>query len=714
MKTNLDINKANFYVAPDGNDQNPGTKEKPFATLDQARLTVRNYKNDNQQEDILVLFREGTYQFTETVNFTLEDSADEGQTITYAAFPGENPVFSSGVSITNWEKLEQDIVPEGLSSELQDKIWVADVPEKLDKFFTLYQGQKRLPRARTEGFVPDIEREEKVDKCTLKYPQGKMKKWSNFNDAEVLVRPNSAWCMNVLPLDSIDEDQCKAYTSVPATYPMKQVRWAEAYGDAVKKNGSVWIENIFEALNKPGEWVLDSENKKIYLWPKGEKPGDDIVAPLLTELIKVEGEINYNDPVDVPVKNLVFTGFTFTHADRFQWDKDHQGWGLQHDWEMFDKPTALVRFRGAENCIINDCNFSNSGGTGIRLDLHCKNNQIKNSIFANLGNVGILLAGYGPGTKDVNKNNKIINNHIHHIGEILWHAVGIFIWQSGENEVINNFIHDTPYTGLVVSGRINWDPEGKRECSKIIRWNEVNEIVDETPVDDDTIGNWIKRERFLHGRKNIIESNEMTRVMQVLGDGNCIYVSGTGKDNIVRNNYLHDCLSQSMGAAIRCDDDQHLTLIENNIIYRNGGSGNGIAIKGVNDIINNFIIDLRPVTHHRGYISLEYMPVNNSIIQKNVIYSKREDTKIYGQNGLDGSKNILKYCNVDYNIYFNQADDQWGENHFDEERKHGVDIFSINADPGFSNIDKQNFDFKDDSPCDELGINSGKIIFYFH
>jgi hypothetical protein len=31
-----------FYIAPGGNDTNPGTEEKPFATLNRARNAVRD------------------------------------------------------------------------------------------------------------------------------------------------------------------------------------------------------------------------------------------------------------------------------------------------------------------------------------------------------------------------------------------------------------------------------------------------------------------------------------------------------------------------------------------------------------------------------------------------------------------------------------------------------------------------------------------------
>lgn len=36
-----DVYSANFYLSPQGNDNNPGTKEKPFATLQKAQEAVR-------------------------------------------------------------------------------------------------------------------------------------------------------------------------------------------------------------------------------------------------------------------------------------------------------------------------------------------------------------------------------------------------------------------------------------------------------------------------------------------------------------------------------------------------------------------------------------------------------------------------------------------------------------------------------------------------
>jgi len=84
------IISPNLYVAPDGDDSNPGTEAKPFATLGHAKDAVRSFKK-NVPKPITVFVREGTYYLSEPLVFTPEDSGIELQPITYAAYPGEKP-----------------------------------------------------------------------------------------------------------------------------------------------------------------------------------------------------------------------------------------------------------------------------------------------------------------------------------------------------------------------------------------------------------------------------------------------------------------------------------------------------------------------------------------------------------------------------------------------------------------------------------------------
>ncbi len=97
-----------LYVAPDGNDGNPGTKEKPFASITRARDAIRRQRTDDGglKEPMIVYLREGTHRLKETVVFGLEDSGTKESPITYAGYPGERAVFSAGVKITGWKKLK--------------------------------------------------------------------------------------------------------------------------------------------------------------------------------------------------------------------------------------------------------------------------------------------------------------------------------------------------------------------------------------------------------------------------------------------------------------------------------------------------------------------------------------------------------------------------------------------------------------------------------
>ena len=305
---------ADFYVAVDGSDKWSGTlaepnaqvNDGPFATLTRARDAVRRLKK-KKSENITVLIRGGKYQLDETIVFGLEDGGKGEGTITYAAFPDETPVFSSGQEITDWQKVTDDLP--GLPKAAVGKLMVADVS---GKFKTLYDAEGMLPRAQSERFVPKGKANE------LRFPKGRLKNWSNVTDVEIVVRPTRKWIMNVLPLASVDEEAGVARTAIPATYAMNKI--------------GCWVENVLEELDKPGEWVLNTKEGKVYLWPRNDSP---VVAPQLIEFLRVEGEVDKQGPKDKPVRNLVFRGLTFQHGDRYTLAKDDAG--TQHDWDMFDK-----------------------------------------------------------------------------------------------------------------------------------------------------------------------------------------------------------------------------------------------------------------------------------------------------------------------------------------------------------------------------------------
>ncbi|WP_159020788.1 right-handed parallel beta-helix repeat-containing protein [Algibacter sp. L3A6] len=478
-----------IYVDIEGDNSGTGSILKPYATLQRAVKASRDLRKTGLVDPIVIYLRGGRHQLNEALVLGIKDGRPEdseittlddygaGETIlpaylTISAYPKEHAVVSAGMPITGWKKVET--TSSGLLLNALGNVWEADMPEGLENFYTLYDSKGRLNRARNNGFSPT----QKGDKTHIYFPEGALKNWENIEDVEVQVRPFRPWVINMLPLKTVDETELVAQTGVSATYGIDKLpSWVHN-----PTGSSIWIENSIEALNEPGEWVVNTKTRKIYLWPVN--PSSDgkpqgILAPTTSELIRVEGQIDYDGPTDKPVNGIAFNGITFTHADRLAWTSDEKrlGLGMQHDWDMFDKPSAMIRFRGAENCEVINCDFLNSGGSGIRLDLFAQRNRIENCEFAHLGEAGILLAGYGAGTKDVNHHNDIINNHIHHFSEITWHSPGIWAWQSGHNHMAHNYVHHSGYAAVLITNRIEPDRSLNGEGGRTIRQNEIPEDV---------------------------------------------------------------------------------------------------------------------------------------------------------------------------------------------------------------------------------------------
>ena len=683
--------KADFYVSTEGSDVWSGTlanpnsnkEDGPFATLERARDAVRELKKETL-EDIVVLIRGGVYQLDKTVVFSIKDSREKGK-ITYEAYPNETPIFSSGQEIKDWKKVTTE--PSGLTEEAKGNLWEAKVS---NKFLTLYDDEGMLPRSQSKGFIaPNA----KNSRNKIYFPKGELNNWSNVKDAEIVVRPHHAWITNILPVESIDLEENSAKTTIDATYSMGHLHF-------IKDAKNVWVENVLNELDEPGEWVLNTKEGKVYVWKRNDSP---IVAPTLNELIKVEGEVDFDGPTDVPVRNIHFKGLTFKHGKRYQLAKDDKG--LQHDWDMLDKDNALVRLRGTENCVVEKCHFLHSGSGAIRVDLHGMENTISDNHIEHMGGGGILLCGYGPGTKDVNKKNIVSNNNIHHVGEVYWHSPGIFLWQSGENRVANNLIHHTDYTPIILSGCMSHFFMRKgRELTGTIRRHELTHLPKEVTRKDVL--------PYLHNRNNKIEYNEIHHGMLRMGDGNAIYIRAAGEGNLIQRNYIHDMVGATqMQAAIRTDGGQTGTMIRENLIYN--CTSQGILTKLDNKVENNIVANI--IAPPRGYyLSVREGPLTGASIKRNIFYSTSKIGRFIdelpagkGRTSEDRRGRALARvmdADTDSNIYFNTVDDKMGKTLLEKNQKNGVDKNSLSVDPLFVDPENGDFTLKPDSPALKLGF----------
>ncbi len=688
-----------IYLSPNGSDTVEGTKKAPFKTFQKALSKAKKSKV-NGAEKVEIILRGGTYHLKESV--VIDYPVEDNLKLVIRNYENEKPIISSGKAITGWKKCTNP--PKGLNKKAIGKVWEADIPENIKKFCTLYKGATRLPRARGKGFKPTMGPNDPNRSSTeLHYPDDTIiRNWSNIEDIELIIMPRCLWIMNVLPLKKVDTEKQIAYTALKGTYPLTQ----ERYHRFPEK--SAWIENAPEALDRPGEWIYNSKQRKLYYWPKEDKP-KNILVPTLKVLVMVKGD----EKTQTPVSNITFKGLTFTHADRNIWDENSKG--LQHDWEMYDENNALLRFRWAKDCKVTECRFTNSGGGGLRFDLYAQNNEISNNEFSHLGGTGILLCGYGPGTMDVNKNNIIHNNHVHHIGEIYWHYSGIHIWQSGYNKIKNNLIHNTPYNAVTISGvdptyfrsDLVWE---KRELVGTINWDQID--FEPGAYGWDVVG------PYLHSRHNIFKHNEIHHAVEVLGDGNGLYIRMCPTGQTVHENYLHHIISKHSAGAIRMDDIQFGCHLYKNIIH--DCTVAGIALKASNFLENNIIANIyteddpRNVKNakFRGYINYfpswgtyeGTPPVSDGKIIKNILLHTGDQKPKFYNDSRDWDKMAVKIEEmfVDKNlIYWKDHPKESKEILNENQKTKGIDKNSIAQNPKLNLTD---FTLNSDSPAFDLGF----------
>jgi len=673
----VDLSGAEISVSVDGE----------IDSLKAARDAVRVMRASGERGDIDVVIHDGTYRLDETLILGLEDSAPTGAVTRFRAAEGARPVISGGRVIEGWQR-----------SELQGgNIWMAKVPwAKGDAFFhCLYDGSTLLRRAQSEKVSVSVDASRRMyagavkDRIEFSYTGDVLKKWKNLEDLEMFGQPTRRWLVNYLGIATVDPKAQTAKLTVPATYNL--------FGNFV-------VENCIDHLDTPGEWALDSQQGILYYWPESGAPGAQIIAPALNELIRVEGvnDASLAGTKDQPVEGIVFEGLSFAHADRQKWLPEDKG--IQHDWNLWDKANGLVRFRGARNCTIRDCIFSDSGSDGVRLDLFCQEISIEDCTFKDLGGTGILLCGYGPGKKDVNKNNRIHNNEITRVGRLFLHSPGVFVWQSGHNHISHNHIYDQAYTGLVISGvrrrffaplfekmgeenpYTRWSfPEGTREHLPTIRWDEITL----SSVED-----WSAYEPYMHARGNVIEFNEVHDCLKLLHDGNCIYLSANGDDNIVRYNVTYN---HPQGAMIRTDDDSHGATVSHNLLFGTMGDS-GIAIKGLNTAQHNVYVNCQKLTGGAGNT------VDPSAeLSRNVFYYTSDAGPKTFHRGLGRVG-----AGLDYNLYYHEMGgaQKTLEGQRAESRTKKADVHSQAGDPLFVDFAHGDFSFREGSPALELDIEA--------
>jgi len=697
---------ADFYVATDGNDQWSGTlpapnaqrTDGPFATLPRARDAIRGLRAIGSQESnvvfaksepgrvgperpgrhaparknehditflrpnkgplerpLVVMVRAGTYFVPEPLVLRPEDSGTETSPVVYQAYPGEKPTISGGRKITEWRDA--------------GKLWTAELPEvKSGKwhFRQLFVDGHRRPRARFPargtlkvaglpprdsgswmGNLPQSKSE--WDKRAFRFKPGDLRKdWTNLEDVEVVVL--QFWMEARLRIKHLDE---KSHVAVFTGSSWRPLTWSWGY----------YVDNCFEGLDTPGSWYLDRKKGVLFYHPL---PGEDIarieaVAPVARQLVRLEGDV----PGNKPVEHVTLRGLRFAFTN----------WTLAPEGYMCTQaeiiPPAAIHADGAVGCRIEQCELEHLGAWGIELRRGCRDNAVVRNLMRDLGAGCVKIGEPNNCQRDAEETCRTLvsDNRMLDSGHVYLGSAGVWIGQSSGNTVSHNEI----------AGPLMW------AVSAGWTWSYF-------PLQ--------------RARDNVIEQNHAHHIgTGILGSHCAIYALGTSPGTVIRNNYIHHVYHseawRGAGEGIILDNGCCGILVENNVVHDAVAGGFGTNFNCFGNIIVNNIFAYGTEYQLTVYGDQPSGPPQpkGEVFARNIL--------LWKEGPLIKEADWPSFATLwDYNLYWREGGGPvtFMKHTFEQWQAKGLGRHSVVADPKFVDPAKRDFSLKPDSPALGLGF----------
>ena len=531
---------AQVYVAAGGDDGGPGSLDRPFATLERAQAEVRRLRQAVPDRGVTVLLRGGIYRLERTLVFGPADGGDERHEVVWSALPGEYVTLLGSLPITGWQEEEGGVfrapLPPGLAGRP-----VRD----------LYRGNRRLPRARfpNQGWLRVAEAG--ADRRTsFRFEPGSAPAIADAAGLEVQLLHD--WSTSRVAVAALDAAAGLLQTRAPlgCAAPYFAI-------DNFEPHPRFALEGHPALLDAPGEWCQDPATGDLLLRPppwleeEPDRPVDpeDLrpEVPVLERLLELRGEPGR------PVRNLHFLGIALRHS---AFSPPAGGWaGAQasmHERRDGGEGAAqrvfvpaAIHLEDAVGCSLEKLTLAAFGGTAVWVGPGCRDVLLRQCSINGAGANGINIGedgarqvdgqpwwrSSGPDDPRLARRITVEACTIRSAGEVYPGAVGIWIGFAADCRVAFNELRDLPYTGISVGWVWAQDPS---PCG---------------------------------GHR--IEHNDISRVMQLLSDGGCIYTLGRQPGTVLRANHLHEVAQQAGRApsnGIFIDEGSSELLVEGNLI----------------------------------------------------------------------------------------------------------------------------------------------------
>ncbi|MEV2239846.1 ricin-type beta-trefoil lectin domain protein [Micromonospora sp. NPDC049891] len=529
-----------LYVAPGGNDANPGTLASPFRTLQRARDVVRT-KTATMTGDIQVYLRGGSYPVSSTIEFGASDSGTNGHRVIYAAYPDEAPVLEAGVQVTGW-------------TQHSGNIWKAPL-DRANKLRALYvNGQRAYMAAKTitsagcHGTYTIT-----AGQADWAWESGSQCEGARYNPADFPAIPRN-------------QDDIEIETATTWTTAIVGVRQVTTSGDGQSRialfqqpgaaiaqgafngnaqiNGSHKVMNAYEFLDTPGEFYFDKSSRTLYYYKAGadNMSTATVFAPNnVATVLRIAGTSTSNH-----ARNITFSGLTVRHSD---WNlfnvagsvykQAQQGnLGAQayargnfhvYYYRNVDVTPGIIHMQNASGIRLERNRIAHTGADGINMINDVTNTQLVGNYTNDIAGSAISVGHpqhvyigdhtssnrekYPPQVEGLPKNIEIRNNYIHD-SAVLFNGHGaVAAYFADTLTVQNNRIEKAPWAGITMGW--GW-------------WNF-----------DGSSGSIAPNRPTTTAKNNTISHNHIIDTVQRLSDTAPIYTLGSQPGTTIHNNYLH-------------------------------------------------------------------------------------------------------------------------------------------------------------------------------
>ena len=571
-----------YFVSPSGNDGNPGTLEKPFATPQRAQQAARRQRGH-------IFLRGGTYYLPETLVFTAEDSGTKDTPAVFQNYRNEHPVISGGIRL---EHLDWQPFTNG--------IFQAQVPADLQTEEIFVNGERQI-LARYPNFDPKAQYFDGFAADSIS-PQ-RAARWADPTGGYYHAMHPALW-----------GDFTWRITGKDTNNQLKlEGGWQNNRGAAAHRQIR-FVENIFEELDAPGEWFLNSKSHTLYFYPPS---GLDLKNAVL-EATRLRTLVEFRGDEEQPVKWITLRGLTFRQAARTVMETREPL--VRSDWAIYRG--GAIFFNGAEDCALEDSFIDQVGGNAIFVNNYNRRVAIRGTQIALAGASGICFIGDpkaarsplfnynqshkleeidrtpGPKTDNFPADCLVDNCLIHLTGRVEKQTAGVEIDLAQNITVRHCSIYDVPRAGINI-GDGCWG-------GHVIEFCDVFDTVKETG-DHGSFNSW-GRDRYW--RPNIAEVNAWVKQAPDLPKLDAV------EPNVLANNRWR-C---DHGWDIDLDDGSSFYIITNNLCLH-GGIKNREGFRRV--VENNIMVE-------NGFHPHVWYAESGDVFQRNIVWTEYHPANMHG------------------------------------------------------------------------------------